>query len=293
MSDLMLVAKEELIEHFERMDRQNTKVRELLFLDGENSFPCYAPHFSENEAERSVAAARRPLVDAVCRLTYEGDERPPVMPGILCGSTETLEAVERLNALKAAFKAAVQRARANFPPGDQIEKLVRTGYNIGGADHQNTRLLDDMLDLKRCYANFRVLPMSTDRFSWTWAPYHPNMKRISRAQTLKLLEEIDDEATRIACLKAMGEISDAFFVQKRRDSQPQLRANYRYWENGAPARSSATISGAVFIPRHELPERIRWVKETTPHFAPRPQKIESMPYFMKLGIFRYLPQDRL
>ena len=295
LNDSMMQAKEILARHFRPLRDQVARVRTLCDRDSFDGYGCYAPTvFDKDDLRRSVAA-RNVLIDAACQLFYIPGKEPELIPGVLCSSPETIEAIHKLNELKTAFKRCVAIIRKQFPVNSAINQLIRKGYTVND-DGQNTmELLHDTLNLKRCYAHLKVLPPNTLSVSYTWANRHTSGKKVSRDKVEKeMIPNLQGEDAQATALKLLNSVSDDEFVLIKGYKPPVLRANTTYREDGDTQRSSLVVSGALIVGTRN-PPHLRW-RETedsninNPSPVRRKNTIEEEPYIKTLKLHRYAPR---
>lgn len=51
------------------------------------------------------------------------------------------------------------------------------------------------LDLKRCYAQIRIMPSNLDVFSWTWATKHSRIKKLTVEEAVAMARKLLGQET--------------------------------------------------------------------------------------------------
>lgn len=245
--------------------------------------------------------ARKNAIFSILEI-YKGSQSA-VDAGLLCASEETVGAINRLNEAKQHFKASVMAIRDKYEqksklPGKHITYLLKEQYKDHGfrsdflQKAMSTAGIGE-LDLKKCYAEIRIMPKNLDVFCWTWATKHSRLNKVSLQQARKKVEEHfknNTDALDIN-LRYLSACHDSETLIERVKLKNQLRANYAFAVDGETVRSSCPISGVVIVQGKTLPRYVwRDNPELTEIEAPqvkRVSKIDSHPLIPQLGLYRY------
>ncbi|MAM88297.1 MAG: hypothetical protein CME36_13415 [unclassified Hahellaceae] len=267
-----------------------------------DEYPVYIPTFGTSEDEHMSQAAREAAIDAMTQLYMREENEPLVGEGILCASSDTVEAAEKLNAAKLAFKAAVMAVRnygtSKGAPVDRVTKLINDevlekGYRTEALKKAMGTAGISALDLKRCYAQIRIMPPHLDVFSWTWATNHTRIKKISVEDALEMARSLP-ESQRAAAATAealLATCRPGEMLVKKVPLRNQLRANYAYREDDRIVRKACPISGVVIAQQKIMPRKL-WrddpatLESETPRL-PRVSGIANEPFIQALDLYRY------
>ncbi len=292
----------ELYEQYQAMAEAGLQLKEAAALDA-RSHPVYVPTFAANEEERGSNAARDAALQSMTRLFKAELGDTSTEAGILCASAETVAAVERLNSAKAAFKQAVAEIRALPHSAEMtaksITKLIEDEITVRGYRTPELRQAMSIagigaLDLKRCYAQIRIMPPNLDVFSWTWTTNHSRLKKFTLDEVAKLIDKLPEaklEAAGVARV-LLGKCKPGEILVRKAQLKNQLRANYAWREGDAVIRESCPISGMVIAQQTTLPRKL-WRdnpahSETTAERLQRLSTISTEPYIKVLNLYRYI-----
>lgn len=295
-----------MIETFQAMNDAGIAVKVAITQNDQNQ-PTFIPTLSESNQEKTV---RQKVADSMTRLFVDRDNTTMPINGLVCGSPETVKAVERFNKQKLAFKQVIAEIRYwPKPPNSQGAKPVRwerTGSRVrdeivealksGG--YRNEQLKKAMgnasigaLDLKRCYAQIRIMPSHLDAVNWTWAMRHSSIQRITFSEAMAMADALHDTQREVA-IGLLNENCDGTELFARVvPLPPQLRINYVYQENGEAVRKASPVSGVVIAQQSTLPS-VLWRDQPEPGKADeqlqRRSSIEREPFIKSLGLHRYV-----
>jgi hypothetical protein len=263
-------------------------------------YPVYVPTHGDSESDRRSDKARDNALASMTRLFTPGaDELETVDAGILCASQECVRVAHLFNESKSVFKASVLAIRRYQKDSDQMQstiyRLIRDEVTEKG---YRTELLRDAmsvvgiasLDLRKCYAQIRIMPPELDVFSWTWAANHSRIKTITLDEAVEMATNLPGDAASSAALDLLSKCSADQLFAKRSKLAPQLRANYAYFEGGQVIRKSCPVSGIVIAQQEQLP-RMCWRDrpEKDERRSPvRRSVIEDAPFIKALELHRYV-----
>lgn len=298
-NDVILPAEfvRELYETYQTLAEACLVVRDAIRND-QDRYPVYVPTFGFTEADKTSNDAREAAIKSMTQLyILDEDERVPEA-GIVCASPDTVIAVDQLNAAKSAFKDAVMAIRKFQKETDaavsRISKLIRDkvtedGFRSAALKKAMSTVGISALDLKRCYANVRVMPPDLDVFSWTWATNHTRTQKVTVEQAMDMAKKLPDNKSEVA-LDLLGHCSPGEVLVRRVRLANQLRANYAYKEDGNVIRKSCPISGVVIAQQERMP-RMLWRDNPGDHDKlerlPRESGIEQNAFILSLDLYRY------
>jgi len=227
------------------------QLRESILQDHDD-YPVYAPTFSADELERQSKLARIAVADAVRDIFFTKKEDVAIPSAFLCASPTTLSLVSELNAAKLRLKAAV----AAIKDGSAFQNS--RGFRTEDLRQAMRLNAVGAVDLKRVYAQLKILPPDVQRLSWTWARNHTACVRLSREKVEDRVEklEMEDPSAASAARIALSHIDDTDF-QLRKPLPDQLRINFTYQDSGVIHRSSGPVSGVLFAGQRSLP-LLKW-----------------------------------
>ena len=261
------------------------------------SYPVYIPTFGMEDSDKESNEAREAAIKSMTQLFVadEGEHVPEA--GIVCASPETVAAVEQLNAAKAAFKDAVMAIR-NFQKEtdasvSRISKLIRDevtekGYRTEALKKAMGTAGIGSLDLKRCYAQIRIMPPALDVFSWTWATNHARIKKVTLQEAIEMAKKLPGQGASQTAVDLLNKCNPGEVLVKKSTLPNQLRANYAYLEDGSIVRKSCPISGVVIAQQKNLPRKF-W-RDNPGDQRRRPAQesgIEEEPLILALDLYRY------
>lgn len=281
------------------MDACST-VRVSIRDDGEQDLPVYVPTYGESEGERQSLQARKAASDSITQIHGVGGQA--LTAGIVCASPTTIDSVSALNQCKERFKASVMAIKACYAqsaPASRIAKLIQNEITEKGYRSEALKSAMDTsgtkgLDLKRCYAQIRIMPPDLDMFSWTWTAKHARIIRITVGEALEMVDNLpasDTPAANIA-RSLLATLPEDEQIARKVPLPNQLRANYAYLAEGETIRKSCPISGVVIAQQTQLP-RYLWRDnpgegaDREPRLA-RASGIEPVPFIKVLGLHRYV-----
>ena len=260
------------------------------------SYPVYIPTFGMEDKDKESNEAREAAIKSMTQLFVADESEYVPEAGIVCASPETVAAVEQLNAAKAAFKEAVMAIR-NFQKEtdasvSRISKLIRDevtekGYRTETLKKAMGTVGIGSLDLKRCYAQIRIMPPALDVFSWTWATNHARIKKVTLQEAIEMAKKLSDGTAQTA-VDLLNKCDPGEILVKKSTLPNQLRANYAYLEEGNIVRKSCPISGIVIAQQKNLPRKF-W-RDNPGDQRRRPAQesgIEEEPLILALDLYRY------
>ncbi|MDN3385106.1 hypothetical protein QL995_20995 [Pseudoalteromonas sp. APC 3358] len=262
-------------------------------------YPVYVPTFGEDESEKTSNAAREAAIKSITQLFILDDGETVPEAGILCASPETVKTVEKLNDTKDKFKKAVMAIRnyqkKNKQAQSNISKLIRDEVTQRGYRTDELKLAMETarissLELKRCYAQIRVMPAELDVFSWTWATNHSRIKKVSVQGAQELIDALPEAKSEAAeTARSLLEQCRPDEMLARKIKLPhQLRANYAYLSEGKVVRKLCPISGIVIAQQKNMPRKLwRDKPGNNPERLPRASGIEQKEFIKVLGLHRY------
>lgn len=293
----------ELSEAFETILVTGANLHDSIMKDHDSGYPVLIPTFGDSESDHRSYNARLAAMQSLTRLTICRDETSLRAAGIVCGSDTTVDAATTYNCAKQRFKKTVMAIRdfqsQDNAPASRISRLIKTEITEKG--YRSTELRDAMrtariadLDLKRCYAQIRIMPPQLEMISWTWTTKHSRIIRLSFDEAIKLAAELPNPKTAEIAASLIQAYCDPGQPLARKVPLPnQLRANYAWIENGEVLRGSAPISGVVIAQQSTLP-RTLWRPdpgssgENTPVRLSRKSSLEKNPVVQALQLYRYV-----
>lgn len=258
-------------------------------------YPVYIPTFGMEDKESNEA--REAAIKSMTQLFVADEGECAPEAGIVCASPETVAATEQLNAAKAAFKDAVMAIR-NFQKEtdasvSKISKLIRDevtekGYRTEALQNAMGTAGIGSLDLKRCYAQIRIMPPALDVFSWTWATNHARIKKVTLQEAIEMAKKIPGQGASQIAVDLLNKCNPGEILVKKATLPNQLRANYAYLEDGGTVRKSCPISGIVIAQQKNLPRKFWRVNPGDQRRRPAQESvIEEEPLILALDLYRY------
>ncbi|QFT57134.1 hypothetical protein [Microbulbifer sp. THAF38] len=264
----------------------------------QDRYPVYVPTFGFNEEDHVSYDAREAAIKSMTQLFIIDKSESIPEAGIVCASPNTVTAVDQLNTAKVAFKDAVMAIRKFQKQTDtavsRISTLIRNkveedGYRSAALKKAMSTAGITALDLKRCYANIRIMPPSLDVFSWTWATNHTRTQKVSVDQAVEMAKKLSDENSKVA-LDLLGRCNPGEILVRKTQLANQLRANYAYKEAGKVIRKSCPISGIVIAQQERMPRKL-WRenpgKREDLDRLQRESGIEQQAFITSLNLHRY------
>lgn len=290
----------DLYEAYQALVDACSTVRVSIRDDGEQGLPVYVPTYAESESDRQSLQARQAASDSITQIHGIGGQA--LTAGIVCASPTTIDSVSALNQCKERFKDTVMAIKACYAqsaPASRIAKLIQNEITEKGYRSEALKSAMEIsgtkgLDLKRCYAQIRVMPPKLDMFSWTWTVKHARIIRITVGEALELVDNLpapDSPAANVA-RSLLATLPENEQIARKVPLANQLRANYAYLAEGEIVRKSCPISGVVMAQQGQLP-RYLWRDnpgkgtDRDPRLA-RASGIEPVPFFKALGLHRYV-----
>ncbi|MAY37863.1 hypothetical protein [Spongiibacter sp.] len=238
---------------YHRLLNAQSNVMDAIMADGRGDDPyeVFAPLPSGQRGLEARVALAKSIKNVFGALQDDGSEP---LSGLVCASPETIAAVVELNSAKEELKSAVAH----------IKKTEEAGHGSAGfRPVELQRVMKEVgfaaTDLKRVYANIRILEAGVHRVSWTWAVNHRTYKPISPDVLERRLAGLEQENPSAAEL-ARDRLS------KAKDPRPatlyslpdQLRVNYSFGEKGSRVNKGYPVSGVLVVPQKSLPI-VKWV----------------------------------
>jgi hypothetical protein len=285
-----------LYEAYQVLAEACLSVSDAVRSDREN-YPVFIPTFGMDEKDKESNKAREAAIKSMTQLFVlnDGDYVPD--SGIVCASPATVAAVEKLNTAKIAFKGAVIAIR-NFQKEtdasvSRISKLIRDevtekGYRTKALKKAMGTAGIESLDLKRCYAQIRIMPPELDVFSWTWATNHTRIKKVTLQEAIEMAKKLPGKETSETAVDLLNKCNPGEILVKKSTLPNQLRANYAYLKDGRIVRKSSPISGIVIAQQKNLPRKF-W-RDNPGDQRRRPAQesgIENAPLIIALNLYRY------
>lgn len=291
-----------LSQSFKAMHKARSETSDAMKAD-QAEYTVFVPNYGTSDKDALSDAAREEAIVSICQI-YKAAE-PAKNAGLVCASEETVECIRALNSAKKTFKAsvmAIRKALEKEPkiPGKHISSLItekiRSEHGFRTDEmHQAMRTTETSeLDLKKCYAEIRIMPKDLDVFCWTWATRHSRLRQVSLNDVEKKIElyfQGNDDAIEIN-KRFLNNCRPGEILVEKTKLKNQLRANYGYKVNNEIVRDSCPISGMVIVQGKQLPRYV-WRDDPditgikTPQVS-RLSTIEAKPLIEKLGIYRYV-----
>lgn len=270
-------------------------------LNNDLGYPVYIPTYGATETDNESELARKAAIDSIIQLfpAKDGEQLPEA--GILCASPETVLIIDSFNKTKNDFKdsvMAIRKYQAEMEvPASRITKLINDevlekGYRSEDLQKAMSTAGISSLNLKRCYAQIRIMPPGLDVFSWTWATTHSRIKQVSITEALELAKSLPNKEASEAALDLLGQCGPGErLVKKVKLANNQLRANYAFIKDGKITRKSCPISGVVIAQQTNMPRKL-WrdnpalLDYEVPHL-PRVSGIGNEVFIKALSLYRY------
>lgn len=271
-------------------------VRDAMRSD-QDAYPAYLPTLGMTEKDCGSNEAREAAIASMTQLFALRENESLPDAGIVCASPATVAVVEQLNAAKFAFKDAVMVIRNFQQKSDsavsRISKLVRDevtekGYRKEALKRAMGTAGIGSLDLKRCYAQIRIMPPALDVFSWTWATNHSRIRKVTVPEAFEMAKKLTPKETSVIAVDLLNRCNPGEILVKKSSLPNQLRANYAYVEDGTIVRKSCPISGVVIAQQSHLPRKF-W-RDNPGDNRRRPaqeSKIEDRSFIESLDLYRY------
>lgn len=283
-----------LLQSYASMSACADAVAQAIEADG-SDYPVVLPTFRESVEDTVSDKARQEAIRSITQLHFnrkEGDH-PVVRTGILCASEATIALIEQFNAAKTDFRQAVMAIRA--VDQGETDAIVSSEVTRGRRTPLLYQLLRtakiSTLDLKRCYAQIRVLPSNVASFRWSWETRHARLKKMSVPEALTLLDALpaeQAEAVEVA-RKLLASCSPSEQLVRKTAHGARLRANYTVVENGEKTPHACAISGIVIQPGTTLP-KYKWRDRSDEPGETRERRgvgVQQHPYIQVLDLYRY------
>jgi hypothetical protein len=298
----------DLYEAFNDMAEAKFHVVDAIKAD-QGKYDVFVANSRSCKTDRNSDKAREAAILSLTQF-YKGSESI-VDAGLLCASEETVETLKKFNETKQHFKAAVmkireedekRRKRLNEPkvklPGKHIahllsERILEHGFRSDMLQKAMSTAGIGELDLKKCYAEIRIMPKNLDVFCWTWATKHSRTRQISLEDARKKVNEyFEDNHDALEINKRLlSQCKPDEILVERVKLKNQLRANYAFWDKDEIKRLSCPISGIAIVQDRTLP---RYVWRDDPEITGikmaqvnRVSKIDANPLISQLGLYRY------
>lgn len=297
-NELPLALVMELYESYNELAGACLALQEVLHSEG-NDYPVYIPTFGQSDQDHESIAARDAAIKAITQLYVLRKDEVLPEAGIVCASPNAVGKVIGLNNAKSAFKDAVMSIR-NFQKdtesaGSKITKLIRDEVTEKGFRTEALRKAMGTvgiasLDLKRCYAQIRIMPEHLTAFSWTWATTHSRIKKVTLDEAIEMAKSIPDEEKSKIALDILGRCNSEDMFAIKTLLPNQLRANYAYLVDGKVERKSCPISGVVIAQQSVMPRKF-WRNNPGKQENNRLEResvIESDVLIKSLGLHRYV-----
>ena len=289
-----------LHERFLAMENACIKVKAAIHASG-SDFPIYVPQYSVDKDAQMSEPAREAALKSITQLFHTREGEFMAEAGVLCASPETVKVIEQLNVAKGKFKDAIKDIRLYQKDTDiavaKFDKLIRDEITEKGL--RSNTLNDAMgtagirsLDLKRCYAQIRIMPKRLDVFSWTWAKTHSRIKKVSIKEAMAMARALTGDRARDTAIDILSQCPSNETLVRKIGLPPQLRANYAYKEDDSIIRKSCPVSGIVIAQQVTLP-RMFWREKPVKtdddsDRLPRISTIENESFVTSLHLHRYV-----
>lgn len=247
--------------------------------DSDSPYPVYAPTIRDLSSGQHGFNERIALANSLKDVFTTRKEDISVISGLICASPRTVQKITELNAAKTALKkviAAIKEQDSDGPDslitqrGSQLRLAMK---EVGFA----------AVDLKRVYAQVRILEPGLHRVSWTWARNHLTHKRISRIEMERRIDQLRDTnpAAATELENAVAKVGGAKLTEKF-SLPPQLRANCSYGAKGQLTLRSYPVSGVLIAQQKSLP-RVQWreLDDLTDREARKPPKESTYKLLIK------------
>lgn len=261
------------------------------------SYPVCAPTFGDSFSGQRGLEARIALV-ATIRSMFGAKEDVNVLSGIICASPDTVAHIHTLNKAKLDVKNIVAKIKKDSIPCDEIDAEDDASNHPAFNGFRCAALRNAMkitgfaaVDLKRVYAQIRILEPCVRHVGWTWAINHSTFKTISRESldaSLRSLDKSHPDAAYAARLALKGRKDNRFVIRKK--LPPQLRMNYSYNTDNGLAKKSGPVSGVLIAQQETLPTyKWREPEDVAVVSSPRgnTSKVADAPLIKILGLYCY------
>ena len=285
------IALQELAAAYQALLTENLAVAAALKHESKR-YQRFIPSFIDDAAKPESQDALSAAIESMTRLHVD---KTSAQYGLICVSPETHQQILQLNQAKKVFKASVLAIRdihqQRESSSQRIQRLItqevtEKGFRTPALNEAFHAIGDRGLDLKRCYANIRVLPSPLEMVSWTWVTRHSRVQRISRDEALRLAEKLPSKSA-ITALSLLARLHKDEYLARKLSLPNQLRCNY-VLENDK--RGYVTVSGVLVVPQVDLPPRIKWRDnpgEDSDKTVVRRSVLEPSMYIKALRLYRY------
>lgn len=222
--------------------------------DSDSPYPVYAPTICDLSSGQHGFNERIALANSIKNVFTTRKEDLSVTSGLVCASPSTVQKITELNDAKTALKTVIAAIKAQ--DSDDPESVIsQRGSQLRLAMKE---VGFAAVDLKRVYAQVRVLEPDLHRVSWTWARNHKTHKRITRIEMQRRIDQLRETspAAAIELENAVAKVGSAKFTEKF-SLPPQLRANCSYGAKGKLTLRSYPVSGVLIAQQKTLP-RVQW-----------------------------------
>jgi hypothetical protein len=182
----------------------------------------------------SAREAREAAFNAIAQLEYTAEQAPRsilLCPGYIGASEQTLATVNRVNAAKQAFKAAMIALRANKSALLDPELSQSLESILGKREAKFACALRKMglarLHLKQCYRLVPALERTPIKLSWTWANTRA-IKRITVQQAIDRLSKRRSNPSIDFQLQKLSALSPHEPLAIVQELAPHLRINVAF-----------------------------------------------------------------
>tara|TARA_R110001592_G_scaffold221139_2_gene475821 strand:- start:28174 stop:29076 length:903 start_codon:yes stop_codon:yes gene_type:complete len=226
----------------------------------DKAYPVYAPTICDLPAGKHGFDERIALANSIKNVFTTRKENVDVLTGLLCSSPNTVAKIESLNAAKIDLKDVITsiKRQDRLPDNTTGEIAADLGFRTSELRKAMREVGFAAVDLKRVYAQIRILEPQVNRVSWTWARKHTTYKKLSRKVIDQRIEELEatnpiaaKEATNVLRTMKKSSFSERFSLP------PQLRINYSFGAKGSLELKAAPVSGVLIVQQKELPA-VRW-----------------------------------
>jgi hypothetical protein len=254
---------ENLREAYNSLLKAQSSAIDAILADGRTQgekYAVYAPNICDLPAGKHGFEERIALANSIKDVFTTRKADTDSLTGILCSSPNTVAKIEALNAAKNQIKDVVTAIKRQDRLLDSTtgEIAADLGFRTSELRKAMKEVGFAAVDLKRVYAQIRILEPKVHRVSWTWARKHVTYKKLSRKtldQRIEELEATNPIAAREAA-NALSGMSKSNFTE-RCNLPPQLRINYSFGVKGALKLKASPVSGVLILQQNDLPS-VRW-----------------------------------
>ena len=256
--------RQDLLYAFERLANQSELTRKLLRAVPESRV-WTPPEFDRNQAVTEMAFILTRLFKYPDK--HQRDKYPT---GFVAVDTDCLNALSELNTRKLQFKAAIASYKGLNEKGtvwynkhnEVRDLLTQAAKNRGRRSKELEQALSDTrlseLDLKCCYRQVRLLDNNIKSVSWLRESRHIRTHRVSRAELISMVEQLD-ESLQLGPMLEIGKVADDYFAIAKKTSERYM-ANLTWHDRTKGQPNLVPVSSFLVSDCDDLPV-FKWLEQ--------------------------------